>query len=217
MAEKPSFEIEKALLAKNKSLIIAGVDEVGRGCIAGPVVSAAVIFDDYEKLEKLNLFSEINDSKKLSPYKRQELFEEIKKVAFAYSIAEVSEAIIDETNILKASLRSMEKATLGLKIEPNYILIDGNQYTSLKIPQQTVVKGDSKSSTIAAASILAKVYRDKLMEDLDSKYPGYGFAIHKGYGTKEHLEVLKILGPCAIHRRTFKGVKEFFEDELTLF
>tara|TARA_B100001175_G_scaffold56137_1_gene45224 strand:- start:2334 stop:2879 length:546 start_codon:yes stop_codon:yes gene_type:complete len=178
-------------------MIIAGTDEVGRGSLAGPVVAAAVILK--EKIYGLE------DSKKLTPKKRDELSEEIfKKSYFGYGV--VSNKKIDQINILKASLLAMKRAILNLPIRPSLVLIDGTYKLDLNIPMETIIGGDSCEDTISAASIIAKVYRDKLMVKYDMKYPDYNFKSNKGYGTKDHLSSLKVFGYSDIHRKTFKGV-----------
>ncbi len=178
-------------------MIIAGTDEVGRGSLAGPVVAAAVILK--EKIYGLD------DSKKLTPKKRDELSEEIfKKSYFGYGV--VSNKKIDQINILKASLLAMKRAILNLPIRPSLVLIDGTYKLDLNIPMETIIGGDSCEDTISAASIIAKVYRDKLMVKYDMKYPDYNFKSNKGYGTKDHLSSLKVFGYSDIHRKTFKGV-----------
>lgn len=176
---------------------IAGVDEAGRGPLAGPVFAAAVILPDDVILDG------INDSKKLSEKKRDELFEIIKEKAAAYSVCAVSEARIDEINILQATFQAMRGAVDGLGVQPDYVLIDGNKSPGLSTAHETVVKGDSKSMSVAAASILAKVSRDRYMCNMAEKYPGYGFEKHKGYGTKAHYEAIEELGICEIHRKSF--------------
>ncbi len=189
-------ELEEAY--KNSGAnFIAGVDEAGRGPLAGPVCAAAVILPDDAYIEG------INDSKKLSEKKREELFDKIKSVALAYNIEMVDEKIIDEVNILNATYIAMNRAVDGLKIKPDFVLIDGNRIEGMSIPHETVVKGDAKSISIAAASILAKVTRDRYITEISEKYPEYNFAKHKGYGTKEHTEAILKYGPCEIHRRTF--------------
>lgn len=194
------LEIEKKYLQRGISLI-AGVDEVGRGPLAGPVVCSAVImpFDD--------LIEGIDDSKKLSEKKRESLALLIKEKAIAYSIVEVSEERIDEINILQAVRECMVKAVKSLAITPEITLVDGVD-THLDINAEYVVKGDSKSYSIGCASILAKVYRDNLMKEMAIKYPEYGFEKNKGYGSKAHIDKIKEIGPCKIHRRTF--IKNFW-------
>ena len=180
--------------------IVAGVDEAGRGCLAGPVVAGAVILDETRPIHGLR------DSKELSERKRNELFELIRERALAYSVGMTGAEEIDRINILQAALLAMEKAVLSLQKKPDCILIDGNSKTSLPIEQKAIVKGDSKCASIAAASIVAKVTRDRIMTEIEREYPGYGFSRHKGYPTKEHLGALRNLGPSPIHRKSFKGV-----------
>ncbi len=180
--------------------IVAGVDEAGRGCLAGPVVAAAVILDENRPIHGLR------DSKVLSEKRRNELFQQIRKKALAYSVGMTGAEEIDRINILRAALLAMEEAVLALRKKPDCVLIDGNAKTSLPIEQRTIVKGDSKCASIAAASIVAKVTRDRIMTEVEREYPGYGFSRHKGYPTKEHLGALRNLGPCPIHRKSFKGV-----------
>ncbi|MBR6969371.1 MAG: ribonuclease HII [Firmicutes bacterium] len=177
---------------------IAGVDEVGRGPLAGPVVAAAVILPrDFDVLG-------IDDSKKLSPKKREELFEVIKEKALAWAVCWVGPERIDEINILEATKEAMKQAVQGLSLPPDHVLIDGNfTVRALALPQTAIVKGDANSTSIAAASILAKVTRDRYMEEMDEVYPGYAFASNKGYGTKAHYDGLKAQGPTPIHRKTF--------------
>ena len=177
--------------------LVAGVDEAGRGPLAGPVFAACVILPDDCYIEG------INDSKKLSEKKREKLFEEIINKAISYSIKSVDEKIIDEINILNATHIAMNEAINSMDITPDFVLIDGNSIKNIKIPYQTVVKGDAKSISIAAASILAKVSRDRYICDIANKYPQYFFEKHKGYGTKVHTDALKKYGPCEIHRKTF--------------
>ena len=176
---------------------ICGIDEVGRGPLAGPVVAGAVI------LPKDCDILYINDSEQLSEKKREELFEEITEKAIAYNIFSVDEKRIDEINILNATYEAMNGAVNGLSTAPDFVLIDGNRISGMEIPHETVVKGDSKSISIAAASILAKVSRDRFICQMAEKYPEYGFEKHKGYGTKAHNEAILKYGPCPIHRRTF--------------
>ncbi len=180
--------------------VVAGVDEAGRGCLAGPVVAGAVILDENQPIHGLR------DSKTLSEKKRNEFFEQIQGKALAYSVGITEAEEIDRINILQAALLAMEKAVLILHKRPDCILIDGNSKTSLPIEQKAIVKGDSRCACIAAASIVAKVTRDRIMTEIERKYPGYGFSRHKGYPTKEHFAALKNLGPCPIHRKSFKGV-----------
>lgn len=180
---------------------IAGVDEVGRGPLAGPVVTAAVILKPGWKV------SGINDSKKLSEKKREELYEIITKEALAYCITMEDNSVIDDINILNATLKAMKAAVEGLNIKPDVVLVDAVTIPDIDIKQQGIIKGDEKSISIAAASIIAKVTRDRLMTEMSKLYPEYDFASNKGYGTKAHIEALKANGLCPIHRRSFtKGI-----------
>ncbi len=177
--------------------IICGVDEAGRGPLAGPVYAAAVILPSDCVIEGLN------DSKKLTEKKREALFDEIKEKALAYGIASADEKEIDEINILNATFLAMKRAIDSLSVKPDLALIDGNQKPHTDIEEVTVIKGDAKSMSIAAASVLAKVSRDRFMLEMAEKYPQYEFARHKGYGTKLHYEKIAQYGVCDIHRRTF--------------
>ena len=183
--------------------LVAGADEAGRGPLAGPVVAAAVVLPADAFLQGLD------DSKKLSPAKREELFPKIQTQAIAYGVAVVSPEVIDEINILQAALLAMKQAVEQLKPVPDLLLIDGNQKINSTLDQWAIVKGDSKSLSIAAASVLAKVTRDHIMEDYHHLYPQYEFARHKGYGTRLHRDLIAEHGPCPIHRSTFKGVAEY--------
>jgi ribonuclease HII len=200
--------------ASSTSVCIAGVDEAGRGPLAGPVVAAAVILDysapSYYAEDSIII--ELNDSKKLSESKRNILFEIIKQNAISIGIGICNEKIVDEINILQATFLAMKKAVDSLDITPNCLLIDGNKIIPSHYignepfpAQNAIVKGDIKSLSIAAASIIAKVTRDRLMVEYDKEYPGYGFAKHKGYPTKAHYEAIERLGICEIHRRSFLG------------
>jgi len=181
---------------------IAGVDEAGRGCLAGPVVAAAVILPrDWAVLE-------INDSKQLTPSKRDELFSFIQEQAVSCGVGIIPETVIDTVNILQATYLAMEQAIIELDVAPQYLLIDAVTLKNVPIPQHGITKGDSLSISIAAASIVAKVTRDRLMIEYDKQYPDYGFARHKGYGTKQHRHAIATYGPCPLHRKTFRGVKE---------
>ena len=182
--------------------LICGVDEAGRGPLAGPVCAAAVILPKNLEIPGLN------DSKKLSDKRRRELFPLIQEQALAYGIAFASQEEIDELNILQATFLAMGRALEQLKPKAEFALIDGNRQTDFGIPCRTVVQGDSLSANIAAASVLAKVTRDDYMIKMAEAYPGYGFEIHKGYGTKAHYAALRELGPCPIHRKTF--LKKFY-------
>lgn len=182
--------------------LLAGVDEVGRGPLVGSVVTAAVILDPEQPITGLT------DSKKLSEKKRELLFDEIKEKALAWHIAECSVAEIDRLNILHATMLAMQRAVEGLKPAAEFVLVDGNRCPELPCASMAVVKGDLRHSAISAASILAKVYRDRQMVALDRLYPGYGFAKHKGYPTKQHFAALEALGPVPEHRRSFKPVQQ---------
>ena len=186
--------------------LITGVDEAGRGPLAGPVCVAAVIMP-YDKNE---IIEEINDSKKLTEKKREKLFDLIIEKAISYKIVLINEKIIDEINILNATKLGMKQAIEGLSVKPELVLIDAVPL-DLNIKNESIIKGDAKSYNIAAASILAKVTRDRLMVELDQKYPNYNFKKHKGYGTKEHIENLKKFGKCEIHRNSF--IKNFISNE----
>ena len=188
-----------------KKKLIAGVDEVGRGPLCGPVVTAAVILDPARPIEGLN------DSKKLSEKKRNALFDEIKEKALAWCIARADVEEIDELNILHATMLAMQRAVAGLNVQPTLALIDGNRCPKLPCQAEAVIKGDGKVSEIGAASILAKVARDREMAEMEKLYPGYGIGGHKGYPTKIHMEALKKLGATPIHRRSFKPVRDVLE------
>ena len=192
----PSFEYEDKHYAEGYAAV-CGCDEAGRGPLWGPVVAAAVILPRGLEIEGLN------DSKKLSEKKREALFDIIKEKAIAYAIAEASPEEIDEINILNASLLAMRRAVEALSVKADFALIDGNASRGFAIPTETVVKGDSKSYSIAAASILAKVTRDRGCLELDATYPEYGIARHKGYPTREHMDAVRLHGPSPIHRRSF--------------
>ena len=179
---------------------VAGVDEAGRGPLAGPVVAAAVVLDPE------NPVAGLDDSKKLSPLQREALLTEILAKARAVALAAAGPREIERINILQASLRAMATAVEGLRLAPAHVLIDGNQRIPSPLPQTPLVKGDSRCACIAAASVVAKVYRDRLMARMEGRYPGYGFGKHKGYPTRDHLAALERHGPCGIHRRTFRGV-----------
>ncbi|MBL4820414.1 MAG: ribonuclease HII [Gammaproteobacteria bacterium] len=182
--------------------IIAGTDEAGRGPLAGDVVAAAVILDPDQPIDGLN------DSKKLSERKREALFEQIIQTSKAFSIARASVKEIDQLNILQASLLAMKRAVKQLRMQPDFVYVDGNQCPHWSYQSATVVKGDSRLQCVAAASILAKVSRDRDMVKMAQNFPGYGFAKHKGYPTREHLLALGRLGPCQHHRKSFKPVAD---------
>ena len=198
-----NLEFEKKHLDKGLKLI-AGVDEVGRGPLAGPVVCCAII------MPTDNLIDGVTDSKKLTEKKREALAEIIKKQAIAYNIAEIWQEEIDEINILSAVKKCMTEAVNGLKIKPDITLVDGVN-TNLPINAEYIVKGDLKSYTIGCASIVAKVYRDNLMTEFAKEFKEYGFEKHKGYGTKYHIEKIKEIGPCRLHRKTF--IKNFWDGQ----
>ena len=199
------IDIEHRLIDSNA--VYCGVDEAGAGPLCGDVVAAAVILDSDKPIEGLN------DSKKLSEKKREGLFDIIRENALDYCIASASVEEIDTLNILNARMLAMSRAIEGLTIRCQHALIDGNRLPELNIPATAVVKGDAKVVSIAAASILAKVQRDRDMLIMDKQYPGYGFAKHKGYGTKQHLEALQTLGPCPIHRISYAPVKKLIDSE----
>ena len=185
--------------------IVCGIDEAGRGPLAGPVCAAAVILPDGCIIEG------VNDSKKLTEKKREQLFDVIKDTAVAYSIATADEKEIDEINILQATYLAMNRAFRGLSVRPDMALVDGNRDPGFGIPTRTIVKGDANSMSIAAASILAKVTRDRFMLEMDKKYPEYQFAKHKGYGTKLHYEMLDKYGASEIHRLSF--LRKYYENK----
>tara|TARA_R110000772_G_scaffold46687_3_gene106537 strand:- start:1497 stop:2108 length:612 start_codon:yes stop_codon:yes gene_type:complete len=187
--------------------LTAGVDEVGRGPLCGDVVTAAVILDPARPI------SGLNDSKKLTEKRREALFVEIQENALSFCIARASVSEIDEINILQASLLAMHRAVAGLSVQPEYVLVDGNKVPKWPYKAEAVVKGDSRVPAIAAASILAKVTRDREMVAFDSVYPGYGMAGHKGYPTKVHMEALQRLGVTPIHRRSYAPVRAMLESE----
>ena len=204
MSEKNMWQFEEELFAQGYQLI-CGVDEAGRGPLAGPVCAAAVILPPHLEIPGLD------DSKKLSDKRRRELMPVIKEQAIAYGIGFASHEEIDEINILQATFLAMERAIAQLQVKPEYALIDGNRAKDFGLSVKTVVKGDSLSANIAAASVLAKVTRDMLMEEAALEYPGYGFEIHKGYGTRAHYDALRELGASKIHRMTF--LKKFYGEK----
>ena len=182
---------------------IAGIDEAGRGPLAGPVVAAAVILPEGIQMPG------VDDSKKLTPLKRELLFDVVMEKAIATGVGIAEPAEIDEINILQATLKAMLRAVDKLSASPDYLIIDGINILDRDIPQQSIKKGDSLSISIAAASIIAKVTRDRMMLEYDRRYPSYGLASHKGYGSKLHREAIARNGPCPIHRKSFAGVKEY--------
>jgi ribonuclease HII len=180
---------------------IAGMDEVGRGCLAGAVVAAACILDLSKPLPE-----GLNDCKKLSPKKRVEIAKELRENVIAYSIAQIEAEEIDQINILQATKKAMCLAIENLNPKADFLLIDAVQLKEISTPQKAIIKGDEISASIAAASILAKTYRDNLMQELDKTYPGYGFSQHVGYGTRAHFEAIRKHGCCPLHRKSFRGV-----------
>jgi ribonuclease HII len=200
MRSKKLLRPEQVALLWGATGLVAGVDEAGRGPLAGPVVAAAVILDDRKPILGLA------DSKVLTARRREQLFDEIRAKALCCSVAEASVEEIDTLNILQATLLAMRRAVEGLRLKPSLVLVDGNRLPVLTMRAEAIVKGDSKVSAISAASILAKVTRDRWCAELDVQYPQYGFAAHKGYGTAEHLKALQAYGACPLHRKTFSPV-----------
>ena len=200
MRSRKFLKAEQAALTWDVPGLVAGVDEAGRGPLAGPVVAAAVILDD------LHPIAGLADSKVLTPLRRARLYDEIRAKALCCSIAEATVDEIDRLNILQATLLAMKRAVEGLRLKPVKVLVDGNRLPTLDMLAEAIVKGDSKVQAISAASILAKVHRDRLCEALDRDFPQYGFAGHKGYGTAEHLAALRKHGACPQHRKTFAPV-----------
>ena len=198
---------------KQKSLdwdlpgLVAGVDEAGRGPLAGPVFAAAVILDDLLPIKGLA------DSKKLTPKKREHLYDIIKAQALCFCVATASVEEIDRLNILQATLLAMQRAVKGLRLKPSKVLVDGNRLPVLAIRAEAIVKGDSKVASISAASILAKVERDRWCVEVDAQFPNYGFLTHKGYGTQVHLRALLEYGPCVLHRRSFAPVAKLLGND----
>ncbi len=201
------YEYEEKLI-DNGIEYIAGVDEVGRGPIAGPLVVSAVILPNFDRIDG------INDSKQLSEKRRMELYKLIMKKAIAINTVFVYEDEIDESDIYRCTQKAMREALLGLKVTPGHALIDAMPLPGLEIPNTSIIKGDAKSASIGAASIIAKVTRDEYMKKMDIKYPNYGFARHKGYCTKEHVIALEKYGPCKIHRKSFAPVSSFYNKQL---
>ena len=202
MTEEALWQIEHRFFETGVQ-VICGIDEAGRGPLAGPVCAAAVI------LPQDLVLTGLNDSKKVPDKRRRELYDLITDQALAYGIAFASNEEIDEINILQATFLAMKRAVAQLSLRPDLLLLDGNREAEFGIPVQTVIKGDSKSANIAAASILAKVTRDRYMEQLAQEYPQYGFEVHKGYGTKRHYAALQEYGPCPAHRMSF--LRKFYE------
>ena len=195
-----SLDFEHQAIADGYKFI-AGVDEVGRGCLAGAVVAAACILDLTKPLPE-----SLNDSKKLTAKKREIIAAELKENVVAYSIGQVEAEEIDRINILQATKKAMRLAIENLSVKADFLLIDALELKAISLPQKAIIRGDSASASIAAASIIAKVYRDNLMCELSEIYPVYGFANHAGYGTKTHFEALRTHGACALHRKSFRGV-----------
>ena len=204
MSEWNLWQYEDACFERG-SEVVCGIDEAGRGPLAGPVCAAAVILPKHLEIEGLN------DSKKLSDKRRRALYDIITEQAVCWSVAFADEKEIDEINILQATFLAMRRAFDGLSARPDIALVDGNRDPGLGVETETIVGGDGKSASIAAASILAKVTRDRLMERYAEQYPAYGFEIHKGYGTKRHYAAIAEFGPCPIHRMTF--LKKFYEKQ----
>ncbi len=209
LADRERLRLEELQLYENEARakgysVIAGVDEAGRGPLAGPVMAAAVVFPDNVRI------SGIDDSKKISPVKREQLYHEIKEHALCWSVGISTVEEIDSLNILQASLLAMQRAVMNLDRAPEYILVDAVRIPGLHVPQLPIVKGDGKSASIAAASIVAKVTRDKMMAEYDREFPAYGFIRHKGYGTADHVEAIRKYGQCPLHRRTF--TRNFIEE-----
>ena len=200
MRSAKSLAPEQASLPWHPPGLVAGVDEAGRGPLAGPVVAAAVILDD------LHPIAGLADSKKLTAARREALFDEIRARALCCSIAEASVEEIDRLNILQATLLAMRRAVMGLRLKPKMVLVDGNRLPMLDMPAEAIVKGDALVPAISAASILAKVHRDRWCMQVDEQYPQYGFAGHKGYGTAVHMAALREHGACVHHRRSFAPV-----------
>ena len=203
----PNLDIEQDVRSVQYKYI-AGVDEVGRGPLAGPVVSAAVVLP-HDLVGDEDWLSVINDSKKLSESKRQMAYEIISREAVSVAVGITNASTIDSVGILPATISSMFTALRGLEVSPDFVLFDFIPLKDCEYPYRSVVKGDTKSYSISAASIIAKVTRDELMKEADEQYPGYGFSGHKGYGTAKHLDAIKRLGPCEIHRRSFAPIKNY--------
>jgi ribonuclease HII len=212
MPSKKSFRLEP-IKVRQKRLewdpvgLMAGVDEAGRGPLAGPVVAAAVILDDTKRILGLN------DSKVLTPLQRDKLFDKIREKALCCSVGSATVEEIDTINIFHATMLAMRRAVEGLRLKPVKVLVDGNRLPKLDVLSEAIIGGDAKVRAISAASIVAKVTRDRMLAQLHDEFPQYGFAAHKGYGTPEHLEALRLHGPCVHHRRHFSPVAATFETE----
>lgn len=204
MPSKKLSKPEQKRLAWDPVGLMAGVDEAGRGPLAGPVVAAAVILDDSRRIRGLA------DSKVLTPLQRERLYDQIREKALCCSVAQASVEEIDELNILHATMLAMKRAVEGLRLKPVKVLVDGNRLPSIDVLAEAVIGGDATIKSISAASILAKVHRDRLCQQLDEEFPHYGFAAHKGYGTPEHLLALRVHGACRHHRRFFGPVAATF-------
>lgn len=210
MPSKKSSLPEQSTLPWHAPGLVAGVDEAGRGPLAGPVVAAAVILDDLNPIEGLA------DSKKLSAARREKLFDEIRAKALCFCIAQASVEEIDRLNILQATMLAMQRAVNGLRLKPSLVQVDGNRIPRLDMQAEAIVKGDAKVQAISAASILAKVHRDRWCQEFDLQYPEYGFAAHKGYGTASHLQALRGLGATPEHRRSFAPVTQVLQTSTAL-
>lgn len=206
----PTLDEEVALFSQGYTPI-AGLDEVGRGCWAGPVVAAAVVLPLSRLRREPALLAGVDDSKRLSPGRREELDRRIRQVALGVGLGEVSPALVDALGIVRATELAMRRAIAALPLEPDFLLLDGWLRLDLPIPQRALVRGDARCLSIAAASIVAKVHRDRLMAAWAERYPGYGFEQHKGYGTGRHRQALEQLGPCPLHRRSFSPLRLFLE------
>lgn len=206
MRSKKFFKAEQVPLAWDAPGLVAGVDEAGRGPLAGPVVAAAVILDDHAPIKGLA------DSKKLTALRREKLFDEIRAKALCCSVALATVEEIDRLNILQATMLAMQRAVKGLRLKPTKVLVDGNRLPVLDVVAEAIVSGDALVPAISAASILAKVTRDRMLDDMHQQHPGYGFDRHKGYGTAEHLRALRELGPLPEHRRTFAPVAQLLQE-----
>ena len=201
MQSKKFSKADQPLLPWNEVGLMAGVDEAGRGPLAGPVVAAAVMLDELHPIKGLA------DSKVLTALRRERLYDEIRAKALCFSIAQASVEEIDTLNILQATMLAMRRAVQGLRLKPQLVLVDGNRIPVMDVRAEAIVRGDALIPAISAASILAKVWRDRACQDLDLQFPQYGFAQHKGYGTSQHLAALKEYGPCDAHRRSFAPVR----------
>ena len=206
MRSKKFLQAEQVALVWDVPGLVAGVDEAGRGPLAGPVVAAAVILDDHKPIKGLA------DSKKLTVLRREKLFDEIRAKALCCSVAQASVEEIDRLNILQATMLAMQRAVKGLRLKPAKVLVDGNRLPVLDVVAEAIVAGDALVPSISAASILAKVTRDRMLEELHAQHPGYGFDRHKGYGTAQHLAALRELGPLPVHRRSFAPVAQLLSE-----